>query len=208
MKGSKKGLSELITVVLLVGIGITAAGTAWHFGSDILSKQQTHQDIEEFEKMLNFIANTVEELSTQKGYDSKSIDLSLKGTFFIDIETNSITYTVRTEASSYGTSEVLLNDWLPGDSAGVVNINKYGVLSVKSLTNTPGEQTLLYTLQFRTLEEPTLRQQRTIELETPLQKTRTTGKYTLTVERGEEQRSRDPTTRKEIIVIPMRLLLS
>lgn len=206
VRHARKGVSEIVTYILLLAIGVTAVGTAVNFGGQILSKQETYQDLAEAEDMMNLIEKTIDEVA--KGKDPKVLELPLKGTFSIDQETDSVTYEVLTEKSSYGTTEILLNDWLPAYSGttinvGVVNRNHYGALSVKALGTQPGQQTIQYALQFRPLADTDALEQRTLDLKTLGQVVRTQGQtYTLAIEKGQELKSGSS------IRIPIQLTLS
>ncbi len=135
----KKFLSQtqVVSVVLITGVALILAGTAYYWGVPLIEKTRKSIDIQDTENFLITLINTMEEVA-ETG-DTKTITFKVQGSFDVNTDKDEITYTIKSPSVSYAVSTfVPLNDMPPfkknvvvfscGETKNVPSMNKSPVV--------------------------------------------------------------------------------
>lgn len=154
-----KGQSQVVSAVLLGGILVVGISSAYTWAVPVLQKNQDTDQLQSSLESMQELQQAVERVSTRGGSETVTMQLN-GGLLSINPATNSVNYTIGSQAAYVATEWVPLNenDMLGiglvnnSEGYGIVTKDKPGVLIGKAVPRGDSYQTI-YHLEFRELQD-------------------------------------------------------
>lgn len=154
--GFRKAQVEIISLVLVTGIAVTAIGVAMVWGIPLIQKSQVGPQLTAAENLLTNIENEIKEVAQIGG--QRSVQLSIAGRLEIMQDDNSVSYDITTKWANVASDWVPMNDMnLAGvlgtsqnGSLGILGENSAGVIAARAVSSGT-EWATTYKLVYRPL---------------------------------------------------------
>ena len=108
----KKYQVQVVSVVLITGIALALAGSAYFWGIPLIEKSKSNVEITEAKQFMDNLISNIEEVASTG--NTKTMMVDIKGVLSVDSASDTIDYTISSGIPSYAnTMFVPLNDNLP-----------------------------------------------------------------------------------------------
>ncbi|MCK5474001.1 MAG: hypothetical protein KAI53_01225 [Candidatus Aenigmarchaeota archaeon] len=131
LKFNLKGQTQIISVVLIMGLAVGVIGASYMWGKPLIEKSQAGTTITNAEKTMNLIKNAIDDVAKTGGQKKKQIQI--EGTLKVSENENAIIYTLTGAQAAIASSQwISINDDVPPKS-----IETYAVNAINPSDNTP-----------------------------------------------------------------------
>jgi hypothetical protein len=101
MKGHGKGISTMLSFVIVMAITLTVISSVLLSGRDTLDSAITSVDISDAEAMLMVLDRRIQEVSSEGNGSSRTVEITTPGGFEIDGSSDTVSFRVRTGFLEY-----------------------------------------------------------------------------------------------------------
>lgn len=185
----RKAQTEVISTVLLIGIGVAVVSVAYLWGIPLIQKGQSANRLQSAESTIFQIEGAV--LDVVRGGGQKTMDVFIDGPLEVSDTDNSIIYSVRTKKVG-----VAASDWVPlnddnmfgvsgtaqNDSVAMRGSDKAGVIVARA-SATDKEYITEYRLTYREIDDSSTKEGQLITIAAAGNNQLSPGKHTLTISR-------------------------
>ncbi|MCK4551006.1 MAG: hypothetical protein KAT91_03555 [Candidatus Aenigmarchaeota archaeon] len=115
LKISVKGQTQIISVVLIMGLAVGVIGASYMWGKPLIDKSQAGTTITNAEKTMDLIKNTIDDVAKTGGQKKKQIQI--EGSLEVSEAENAIIYTLTGLMAAIASSQwISINDDVPPKS--------------------------------------------------------------------------------------------
>ena len=110
-----KGQTQIISVVLIMGLAVGVMGASYMWGKPLIEKSQAGSAIAQAEKTMEIIKDTIDDVAQSGGQKTKEIQF--EGTLEVSGSENELIYRITSPKAAIASSQwVVLNDDVPPNS--------------------------------------------------------------------------------------------